>query len=240
MADVMTSRPSDELLMQVIFAPDSVPPCGWVVYVNFILLAFALNDGTLGHLVNAFRGNTRRAMNDASLFLEPKLSNIQALMIMACHGEEFASPNLSWMLLGHACRQAQALGLHLSDSCGTDDEQRALALFWSLFIMDKTCSLAFGRPVFLAADTYRKVPEPLFSHLLRYQPHQHQLQNDQGSTSASTFGACFFSQSISLAKLTGHVLDSMAVASPSPAPQVDDFVSQLEDWNRRTHEVNIF
>lgn len=98
--------------------------------------------------------------------------NVQALALLSIHGEDFAAPNVSSMLLAHACRQAEALGLHVRGAEGNfDDSQHRLCLFWMLFTLDKSCALAFGRPTFLPLALYRHVPLPDEQFTLNFRPH---------------------------------------------------------------------
>ncbi|KAK4063845.1 hypothetical protein Trihar35433_8553 [Trichoderma harzianum] len=113
LADILFITPPDDLLLNVIFDPATVPQRAWIVYVNFILLTLLQNDSSQSDVVESLQKNTEMALNDYRIFLEPSEINIQALLLLGCHGEQYASPNLSWMLVGHACRQAQALGLHV-------------------------------------------------------------------------------------------------------------------------------
>lgn len=159
--------------------------------------------------------------------------NIQALMMVACHGEDYSTPNLSWMLMGHACQQAQAIGLHQPKGDHSAETQRQLALFWSLFAVDKSCSLAFGRPVFLPTATYQNTPLPDFEYLKRYQPHR----GGAPHSSSSTFGAHFFHQKIELAKLTGNALDSLGDGPTGKAFTV--LLDDLKAWDAKTSKVGV-
>ncbi|KAK4077721.1 uncharacterized protein Triagg1_3415 [Trichoderma aggressivum f. europaeum] len=114
LADILFITPLDDLLLNVIFDPATVPQRAWIVYVNFILLTLLQNDSSQSDVVESLQKNTEMALNDCRIFLEPSEINVQALLLLGCHGEQYASPNLSWMLVGHACRQAQALGLHVN------------------------------------------------------------------------------------------------------------------------------
>lgn len=175
------------------------------------------------------------ALNDCRIFLEPSEINIQALLLLGCHGEQYASPNLSWMLVGHACRQAQALGLHVVGRGSYKYQQRQLALFWSLFSIDKSCSLAFGRPMLLPTAIYENVPLPDFQYLLGYHPHRSQPVVTQNGSSTSTFGAHFFIQGMKLAKLTGAALSLLA--SPGNIADHQALASKLRSWDSYTNEV---
>lgn len=164
------------------------------------------------------------------------MANVQALTLLAIHGEDFAAPNLSWMLLGHACRQAEALGLHVRTSKGTfDDSQQKLCLFWMLFTLDKSCAIAFGRPAFLPFNLYRHVPLPDEQFMRQFSPHDTGVAGNQPQSSkTSDFGAMMFKKTIELSKLTSDVLEILGVANLEAK---DDIRSKLDLWFLNTNMV---
>lgn len=207
MGNPIFALPADDVLRQAVFEPTKIAQRAWVVCFNYTMLAVlsSTDDPSQVRDREMFRMNTRLALNNARIFLEPSEANVQALMLLGLHGEDFASPNLSWMLTGHACRQVQALGLHLAGTGGrrdSEDRERRLCLFWGLFAADKSCSLAFGRPCFLPTSIYEHVRHPSFRFLCKFRPHD--MQGD------STFGAHHFVRTVELAKLTGRVLDFLS------------------------------
>ncbi|OQD98335.1 hypothetical protein PENSOL_c009G03385 [Penicillium solitum] len=92
------------------------------------MLSIASNENGENGETKIFRRNVQLALNDSSIFLKPSYANVQALCFLAMHGEDYAAPNLSWMLLGHACRQAEALGLHSPAHQDLDSRQQRLCL----------------------------------------------------------------------------------------------------------------
>lgn len=214
-----------------------MPQRAWIVYVDFILLTLLHHDNSQADVVENLKKNTEMALNDCRIFLEPSEINIQALMLLGCHGEQYASPNLSWMLVGHACRQAQALGLHAVGRGSYQRQQRQLALFWSLFSVDKSCSLAFGRPMLLPTAIYENIPLPDFQYLLGYHPHRNQPVLTQNDSSTSTYGAHFFIQGMKLAKLTGAALSLLA--SPDNIEERQTLATKLQSWDSDTNEAGI-
>lgn len=234
LGDILIVKPSDEILQAVIFRPETVKEPGWLVWINYLLLNLHLGEKPQprAFLVDGLRHNVRRSLNKATIFLEPREINVQALMLLACHGEDFSSPNVSWMLMGHACRQAQALGLHIEKAKTATENQRRLSLFWSLFIMDKISSLAFGRPTLLPTGLYQDVPSPEFQHLRRYQPHRLGLP----LLEESTFGAHFFRANIDLAKLADLVLDFLCRVTPSL--ERERLIEKVEAWGTKTRQVS--
>ena len=72
-------------------------------------------------------------------------------MVQVLVAQETSRPSLCWALLCQACRLAQALGLHRrsdpSQFRDEDEREERKWVFWNLYIMDKTMSMAFGRTV---------------------------------------------------------------------------------------------
>jgi hypothetical protein len=184
-----------------------------------------------------FRHNVKLALNDSRIFLEPHQVHLQTLILLAIHGEDYASPSLVWMLVGHACRQAEALGLHLSDDSDFETHQRRVSLFWMLFSVDKSCSLAFGRPCFLPPTTYAKVPLPDLGHLTRFQPRSDPGGGTNGQGESSVFGAHMFLTRMELSKLTGDVLDVSNIEAVRS--NKDQLKADLTKWRSRTNQVRI-
>ncbi|KXH30960.1 hypothetical protein CSAL01_07589 [Colletotrichum salicis] len=208
--------PSEELLKQIVFSPEKVSHNAWPVYFNYIMLIQVSteqqDDGKLE--AARFRQNMRIASNDSRIFLEPRQVNVQALALLAVHGEDYASPNLS----------------------DVESYQRSLSMFWLLFVLDKSCALAFGRSRFLPMNVYRDAPLPDFSHLLKFQPHlDSEFSSAPSSARPSKFGAHFFIKGIELAKIMGLVVDMLAPGSSTTSR--DTIRLQLEEWSHQTKEI---
>ncbi|KAH8885855.1 hypothetical protein GQ53DRAFT_876698 [Thozetella sp. PMI_491] len=228
--------PPDELLMQIVFEPNLVKEKAWVVYFNHMMLALVSAEGNSTDEMEYFRRNIHIALNDSSIFIEPREVNIQALLLLALHGENYTAPNMSWMLVGHACRQAEALGLHDPTHPDPERRQRSLALFWVVFVAEKACSLAFGRSSFLPTTIYRSIPLPDRQFLTRFHPHNGLTPGDgQIAPGTSEFGPNYICRGIELAKLIGYALD---VLGPSDSTVTAEHVRlQLDEWYRETNEI---
>lgn len=89
----------------------------------------------------------------------------------AASANETSRPGLCWMLLCNACSLAKAIGLHRNHNTASipnstlrftsADLAERKYVFWTLYIMDKSLSLTFGRPSSLA-DYDIDVPLPDF------------------------------------------------------------------------------
>ncbi|OQE06566.1 hypothetical protein PENVUL_c017G03689 [Penicillium vulpinum] len=223
------SVPSDDVLRQVIFEPHKVRERGWIAYFNYTMLSIASNENGENAETKNFRRNVQLALNNSSIFIEPRYANVQALCFLAMHGEDYAAPNLSWMMLGHACRQAEALGLHSPAYQNEDSRQQRLCLFWLLFLIDKSCSLAFGRPAFLPTALYQNVLLPDQCSLLKFKPHERAWFGDgQASAHGTRFGAEIVTRCIQWAKLGGSIADLLAM--DGPVNQKQEIRSSLEAW----------
>lgn len=229
--------PSDEILRRIVFEPEKVREKAWIVFFNYILLA-AISSQHDEH-EHKLRQNSQLALNDSRIFLEPSLANVQTLALLAVHGEDFAAPNTSWILLSHACRQAEALGLHMKNSKDEFDEsQHKLCLFWMLFTLDKSCALAFGRPAFLPVSLYRYVPLPDEEFMRSFSPHETKASSGRKQNSKrSYFGSLMFKNTIELAKLMSDVLDVLGVGNSENSR--DEIRSKLESWFSITNLVSV-
>ncbi|KAG5655436.1 hypothetical protein KAF25_000685, partial [Fusarium avenaceum] len=233
LGDNFFQAPSEDLLIQVIFKPETVTRKAWVVYVNYMLLAMLSGDKNTQ--AQNFRQNMKLALNDSSIFLEPHEAHLQALILLAIHGEDYSSPSSSWMLVGHACRQAQVLGLHLSTNVEYEIRQRRLSLFWLLFAIDRSCSLAFGRPCFLPWDVHSHVPLPDFSYLTRFEPRSDLAAAGKTKRQSSMFGAHMFLARMELASLTSN--DYALPNNEGMAEARDLLRANLVEWHARTVKI---
>ncbi|KAF8338284.1 fungal-specific transcription factor domain-containing protein [Cantharellus anzutake] len=129
--------------------------CGEVAHYSPMLhnaiLAFALAfSSNPVHQSVEFR---RRFATQAKIYIDtecqaPTLSTVQALAILSCYYSGVAELVLSFTYLGTAMRVSQALNLEnvkVGITPSDIDYQRA-CVFWSLYSMDKCCSLYVGRP----------------------------------------------------------------------------------------------
>ncbi|KAG5814279.1 hypothetical protein H9Q71_003290 [Fusarium xylarioides] len=229
LGDAFFITPSESLLIQTIFRPETVSKKAWVVYINYMILTMLANNEDAR--AQKYRNNMKLALDDCRIFLEPHEVNLQALIMLAIHGEDYASPNQSWMLVGHACRQAEALRLHAPSESDCETAQRKLSLFWLLFAVDKSCALAFGRPCSLPSATYSHVPLPDLRYLTKFQPRSDSPEAE-GRTQTSFFGGDMFLARIELAQMIGVSLDSRHIPEPE-----DNLRERLGEWYTRTNKI---
>ena len=88
------SPPSD-LLTKLVFEPFGVSERGWLLSFDaFLSTAVALGKPSDTRMIRGLLWNTWVLLEDSALFLEPSDINIQALLIIATHGQEIATPSL--------------------------------------------------------------------------------------------------------------------------------------------------
>ncbi|KAF4426551.1 transcriptional regulatory [Fusarium acutatum] len=229
LGDAFFITPSENLLIQTIFSPETVSKKAWVVYINYMILNMLARNEVAR--AQKYRNNMKLALDDSRIFLEPHEVNLQALIMLAIHGEDYSSPNQSWMLVGHACRQAEALRLHTLSESDYETRQRKLSLFWLLFAVDKSCALAFGRPCCLPSATYSHVPLPDLRYLTKFQPRRDSPVTAR-RTERSVFGGHMFLARLELAQMIGKSLDTRHIPEPE-----DGLRERLGEWYARTNKI---
>ncbi|CZS96334.1 uncharacterized protein RAG0_05706 [Rhynchosporium agropyri] len=111
------------------------------------LEAHGLDIATASEAVKMCSNNVSVTITKLSIFLEPKISNIESLLFgVECAMAE-SDHNKAWYLISFAARLCLASGLNrLKDSAeDTEEITRRKLCFWLTFILDKALSLNFGR-----------------------------------------------------------------------------------------------
>ena len=117
------------------------------------------------------KSNLWLAFNDAKFLLEPSPSSIQALVILACHVEEFMTPSFCWALVSKACMMLQALGVTHWRLDSPTRERRTL-LFWRLNVLDKALALILCRPPTFHREMTSEIALPTLDQLLPSSQHR--------------------------------------------------------------------
>ncbi|KAF7725160.1 hypothetical protein EC973_000412 [Apophysomyces ossiformis] len=119
-------------------------------YALFMRTAALVGDNDIEQSCMTYTYHLRNAYFDY-----PRVSTVLALVMLANHIEHRKSQEdltRVWQISGEALRMVTDLGLHrLCYTEETDaDVQLRIRTFWAAFIMDRTLSLAYGRPYALA------------------------------------------------------------------------------------------
>lgn len=166
---LFTPAPPD-ILRNVFLHPDQVLEKAYMVSAfGIVLTAVASNGAFDKRVVTKLRWNLRLALDDANLLLEPTDLNIEALMLLALHIQELATPSLTWMFASTASQMLQFIGVsHRSLDEKTQDHR--LMMFWTLNTMDKILALIFGKPPSLHRSMSTRVPSIPIQKMLSFQP----------------------------------------------------------------------
>lgn len=239
--------PPPDMLENLAFDPSSVQERGWVLLFNaYLTTVVSLGEPRNTSLCKGLQWNTWMCMEDSSVLLEPSELNVQALILVSCHGQELITPSLCWTLIGHACLMSQSLALHLPSPAapiGSKAYEQRICLFWSLFVIDKSLSLAFGRPAMLPDHLHKDVPMPNSHSLAQFRPHESQRSPptpiDRSLYEEATFGATHFLCARELAKLQGHILDILYRGGKDlDITHIASLKGDLDTWMERMQNVS--
>ena len=200
------------------------------MYYSIILSMVSSTDPDDESTKAKLRCNLWLALNDARLFLEPSEPNIQALVLLACHVEEFTTPSLCWMLTANACRMLQALGISHRRTDPRTRERRIL-IFWHLNLLDKGLALIFGRSPTFHRGMARDIALPTLEQLLTFQPHV------TSPGVPSLFGAHYIHQMMLLSRVMADIWNYLYEESLPNDRSMQSVTEDLESWYRQALAV---
>ncbi|KAF7729133.1 hypothetical protein EC973_004901 [Apophysomyces ossiformis] len=139
----------------------------------------------------------------------PRISTVQALLLLATHQHGAMKSARAWLYSGMAFRMAQDLGLHRNCdqwNIPPDERERRKRVFWCCFIVDRLTSAAYGR-----SSTFEErdcdVPFPTVDD-----DEEIKLDNSTDSTRPPVRLLDIFVNSIKLCDILGHVLRNLYYA----------------------------
>ena len=200
------------------------------MYYSIVLSMVSSTDPTDDSKKAKLRCNLWLALNDVRLLLEPSESNIQALVLLACHVEEFTTPSLCWMLITNACRMLQALGVNHRRLDPQTRERRAM-IFWHLNLLDKGLALIFGRTPTFQRKMAREIALPTLEQLLPFQPHL------SSAGAPSLFGAHYLHQMLLLSREMADIWDCLYGEAAPTDLTIESASVNLDLWYRPAHKV---
>ena len=241
--------PPAQIQQSIVFEPSTCSERGWILLFNALLSTnLSLTEPQNTRLIRGLQWNAWMVLEESNLLMEPSELNIQALTLVACHCQDFITPSVCWTLISNACLLSRAMSLHLpSPTAPLDSEanRQRNCLFWSLFIVDKSLSMAFGRPALLPNHLYKDVPLPDPNYLAKFNPHQAPGSPDcKGSepgnrTAGDNFGSLHWSRLLEFAKFQGDVSDLLHQSkSLVNIEKVSDLLRDLDRWMKTTREVS--
>ncbi|CZR64472.1 uncharacterized protein PAC_14370 [Phialocephala subalpina] len=230
------SSPPEGLVPKIAFEPSAVKERGWLLLFNALVSTdLALREPPDLRLSRCLQWNIWMLIEDSSIFLEPSVVSIQALCLLASHGQEITTSSLCWTLMTHACQMVQTLALHLPiprTPPNSDVNRHRNCLFWGLFIVDKALALSVGRPPLLPAYLYKNVPLPDPQALALYRPHR-QINGavlPEKDPTLLNFGGFYIMRNLELAKLQGEVSDLMYGQGRNNTLKIGELKQELDKW----------
>ncbi|KAJ8058736.1 hypothetical protein OCU04_011727 [Sclerotinia nivalis] len=240
------TMPPVDIIPRLAFEPKTISERAWLLLYNaFLSTTVAFMEPSNARVNRGLQWNVWIILQDSSFFLEPSEISIQAILMVSCHCQDLVPPGLCWTLISHACRMAQSLNLHAPSPKfprnSRENDQRN-CLFWNLFMIDKSLSLAFGRPLFLLSQLYEAVDPPDPAFLATFRPHRSStpgigtLQQNQLS---DDFGALYFGLARELFVLQGKIIDValMVHNGESGTEQISTMKENLGIWKKSLDHV---
>ena len=137
---------------------------------------------------------------------------------------------------------AQSLAIHIPTQKaprGSEAYAQRKCVFWSLFILDKSLSLSFGRPPLLPGYLYKGVPPLDPAELAKYRPHKKFAVPEASKTSHSeTFGSFYIMRSKALADIEGDIQDIFQREGRSGKAEISTLKTALDFWMKTTRQVS--
>lgn len=212
--------------------PQQVHDRAWLVmYYSIILSMVSSTEPENESMKGKLRCNLWLALNNVRLLLEPSEPNIQALLLLACHVEEFTTPSLCWLLTSIAGRMLQALGVN-HRRFDPQTRERRLMLFWQVNLIDKGLALIFGRPPTLHSAMARELALPSLDQLLPLRPHT------TSPNVPASFGAHYIYQMMSLSRVMADIWNCLYEDRLVDEDKVEATSRDLESWYLRAKEVS--
>jgi hypothetical protein len=143
---------------------------------------------------------------------------------------------------------AQTLALHLPNALapvGSELNFQRNALFWSLFAVDKSLSLSFGRPPLLPVYLYKNVPTPDPRHMASFEPHLDRADSDilrtevRNGKYSNAYGVVHFTCALQLSKPQGEIVDALHDSGCAKAENNAKLKRKLDAWMQKTREVSL-
>jgi hypothetical protein len=146
-----------QLCRTVYFATEDVPDPVFII-VNISLLNLFAEQHALEtdpsfsdeyrSYVELCQVNIETGLANLSLFLTPKVENVQALLLGALYAIDVSRPSVAWHLICIGVQLALTGGYHRSE-CLADEPPAVRStkanLFWQLYALDKGLALRIGR-----------------------------------------------------------------------------------------------
>ncbi|OAD02571.1 Zn(2)-C6 fungal-specific transcription factor [Mucor lusitanicus CBS 277.49] len=136
----------------------------------------------------------------------PKISTVQALLLMASHQQGAMKSARAWLYSGMAFRMAQDLGLNRNCdhwNISPEERERRKRVFWCCYIVDRVTSAIYGR----SSNFEERDCDVPFPAVDDDEPIASKQQQDQSRPPIKLLE--LFTQNIKICEILGHVLKNI-------------------------------
>ncbi|KAL7328127.1 hypothetical protein PS15p_206447 [Mucor circinelloides] len=136
----------------------------------------------------------------------PKISTVQALLLMASHQQGAMKSARAWLYSGMAFRMAQDLGLNRNCdhwNISPEERERRKRVFWCCYIVDRVTSAIYGR----SSNFEERDCDVPFPAVDDDEPIASKQQQDQSKPPIKLLE--LFTQNIKICEILGHVLKNI-------------------------------
>nr|KAK5448869.1 hypothetical protein LTR18_001957 [Exophiala xenobiotica] len=169
-------------------------------------------------VASEFLNRTRKIVY-AHVFREGSLELIQALLLMSHYLQGTMELNECWSLVGLMIRTSVSLGFHMNPPESVHsvvEQEMRKRVWWGCYIIDRTLSMKFGRPISTQGAHLYKVDLPLEVDDQYITESSAQPRQPEGRPSL----IAFFIQTIKQQSVIENILSNLYNGCPSSAPNV--------------------
>lgn len=208
--------------------PHSVHDSAWLVMYYTAML----NTPAGLQVKEMLMDNLWLALSDARLLLEPRETNMQAILLVLSEAVEITSPTLCWMLASSACRMFQALGTNHRTLTAPARNRRRIT-FWHLNLLDKGLAIIFGRSPTFNSKMARDLEQPTVKELRT-------AMGDFGTShdGLGIFAAHYLYQKILLSQLMHNIWSTLFDTEIQDEPQLSRLKHDLDTWYEGAQNVS--
>lgn len=160
---------------------------------------------------------------DHNIWQGASITSIQTFLIFAQYLQSTNNAYQCWIVVGHAIRMAQSLGLHLRDTTekiGSPRRRQIHRKVWhGCILMDRVVSMTYGRPAMIEEKAATSVPPPIAVD------DEHLTDNPEQRTTRllnRPMLVDFYVQTLRLYEILNKVLNALYATENAGEEQSDD------------------
>jgi hypothetical protein len=156
---------------------------------------------------------------------------VQTLLLMGQYLQSTTNPHQCWMVIGHAIRIAQGLGLHLAETSAelrsAREREVARRIWHGCIMMDRILSMTLGRPAMISKPLADAVPLPA---MVDYEPDSSAMGMLDAHNESRPAMMAFYIKSLHLYGIINDILLALYMGQQR-TPQEDNSISLFDRDN---------